>query len=336
MTTIQLPTLKAGLLWCFLGLCSVAQAQAVDEYVSVDSLKVGDTLDYSITLDYNQPYEEIHFPDSTAFGEPFEIRVRKQFKVSATKDSVYYRLQFFGTADTVIPPLPVVVVQNQDSTVFYTNPVPVYFNSVLAEDEPSFRPLKPIFEFAGAWWPYLLGLILLGIALYFLYRYYTQNPGQVEPAEPVPFKPEPFKNPLLELRKTIEKLEQMELAGAADFKEFYIELGDAIRRYFETLYKIPALESTSRELLDMLRKRMIDESLISDTRAVLYEADKVKFAKFTPTIEQADGALQKAHRFLERAREVDGPRLDHLRREYHTKMEAARSRHEAEQAEADS
>lgn len=305
-------------------------AQNIREYSTVDSLKVGDTFDYSITLDREQQYDEVNFPDSTNFGTTFEIRSRKQFKVSSFKDSVAYQLQFFGTADTTLPQLPVYLIQDQDTTVLYTNPIPVGFHSVLAKDEQTFRPLKPIFDFARAWWPYLLGFLLLAAASYYLYQYYLKDKEE-EQEEPPTFTPTPFVNPLKEYRKSIKELENAELNSREDFKEFYIKLGDAIRQYYESLYNLPALESTSRELLTMLQNGSVDKDLVSETRSVLQEADMVKFAKFEPTNEQAERALKKAYHFLERAREIDGPRIDHLRRKHQTRMEAERQRFYEEQ-----
>lgn len=314
---------------------SSVQAQNLKEYTTVDSLQVGDTFDYAITLDRNQDYDEITFPDSSDFGPDFEIRSRKQYKVSAYKDSVHYKLQFFGTADTTIPALTVNLIQQQDTTSLYTNPIPVKFKTVLAKDDQKLRPLKPIFDFAAAWWPYILGFIILMIAGYYLYQYYLKVQEQGKPKESKTFEPVPFVNPLQELQKSIKQLDRMEFASQEDFKKFYIDLGDAIRQYYESLYNIPALESTSRELLDMLRSGNIDENLVADTRAVLQEADMVKFAKFTPTTDQADRALKKAYNFLERARDVDGARVEHLRRKYMNKMEAERQRFNEEQEKAE-
>lgn len=314
---------------------SSVQAQRLKEYTTVDSLHVGDTFDYSITLNRSQDYDEITFPDSSAFGPDFEIRSRKQYKISTYKDSVYYRLQFFGAADTTIPALAVHLIQRQDTTTLYTNPVPVKFKSILAKNDQKLRPLKPIFEFAAAWWPYILGLILLIAAGYYLYQYYLKKKEEEKPKEPKAFEPVPFVNPIKELQKAIKQLDQMEFSNQEDFKKFYIDLGDAIRQYYETLYNIPALESTSRELLNMLHAGAIDENLITDTRAVLQEADMVKFAKFTPTTDQADRALKKAYNFLERARDVDGARVEHLRRKHMNKMEAERQRFNEEQGKAE-
>lgn len=318
---------KFVFLICLYGLFSTtASAQTVREYADIDSLQVGDTFEYSITLNRSQQYDEIGFPDSTNFGDTFEIRSRQQYQVSTYKDSIAYELQFFGTSDTAIAQLPVRLIQQQDTTTLYTNPVVVPFSSVLAEEEQSFRPLKPIYEFAVAWWPYILGFLILLIAAYYFYKYYWSEQEKKEPTEQKEFSPTPFVNPIKELRKAIRSLENKELSSREDFEEFYIELGDAIRRYFEQLHNIPALESTSHEILTMLRNRAIDKSLITDTRIVLQEADMVKFAKFAPTKEQANRALEKAENFLARANEVDGPRVDHLRRKHHAWIEEERER----------
>ena len=315
---------------------SSVQAQQLSEFATIDSLKVGDTFDYIITLERENEYEEINFPDSSHFSSTYEIRQRQQFKVTSFKDSVVYNLQFFGTVDTLIPQLPVQLVQGQDTTVLYTNPVPVNFHSVLSGQDESFRPLKPIFEFARAWWPYILGLIVLLALGYYGYRYYQKKTADEKEKQQRPsFSPTPFVNPLKEYEKTIKELENAELSDQQDFKKFYIDLGDAIRQYYESLYNLPALESTSRELLQMLKNGSVDDNLIDDTRAVLQEADLVKFAKFNPTTDQANRALEKARDFLQRAREIDGPRIEHLRRKHQTKMEAERQRFEKQHEESE-
>lgn len=319
----------AGILFLFssiLGSVNIGSAQTVNEYYHEDSLRAGDNFEFGITLSRTDDYDDIIFPDSSDFGNIFEIRDRQQFKVSTYKDSLVYQLQFFGTSDTLLPALPIFLVQGQDTTTLYTNPVPISFKSLLAENEEELRPFKPIFDFAAAWWPYIIGFLLLLIAAAALYYYYTQK--EPEPStEPEPvFQPTPFRDPLRELQSTLNKLDKRELATEDEFERFYIDLGDAIREYFESLYRIPALESTSGEIMQQLKIRAIDEDLVNDTREVLQEADMVKFAKFTPTTEQAQKALKKGHNFLKRAREVDGPRVDHMRRRHTEKMEAEKKK----------
>ena len=321
MTATKLQKITFLLSLCLLSFFFLdVKAQTVREFTTVDSLKVGDTFDYSITLDRSKQYDKIIFPDSSAFGQSFEIRSRRQFQLSSYKDSLAYQLQFFSTGDTTLPQMPIMLIAGQDTTTLYTNPVPVRFSSVLAEDEQSFRPLKPIFDFAAAWWPYILAALVLMGAAYYLYQYYRNEDEEEKTEERPTYTPAPFVNPIKELQSTIKSLENRELSSREEFKNFYIELGDAIRRYYEDLHSIPALESTSRDL-------------VSDTRSVLQEADMVKFAKFQPTVEQADRALKKANNFLERARDVDGPLVEHLRRRHHTRIENERERFENDQQE---
>ncbi|HKK64898.1 MAG TPA: hypothetical protein VJ905_03470 [Halalkalibaculum sp.] len=308
------------------------QAQNVTEYAKIDSLSVGDRVSYAITLSKDQPYEEVIFPDSSSFGSSFEIRSLQRFQVTEFKDSLVYDLQFFGTEETRIPELPVKLVSSNDTTVLYTNPVPVPFRTVLQSDQETLRPLKPIFDFAAAWWPYIVALLLLGAAAWYLYKLYNEKALEPKPVKKKQaYSPTPFQDPLHRLGNILSQLKGYTFSSEKDFEVFYVNLGDAIREYFEDLYRIPALESTSREILYELSRRSVDSELIEKTKAVLQEADMVKFAKFTPTEEQAEKALKKADAFLERAREVDKPRVEHLRRKHQQKNEEKRKAFEESQ-----
>ena len=317
----------------FLSLVPVSlQAQNVTEYAKIDSLSVGDRFSYTITLSKDRPYEEVIYPDSSSFGSPFEIRSLQRFQVTDFKDSLVYDLQFFGTEETRIPELPVRLVSSNDTTVLYTNPVPVPFRTVLQSDQESLLPLKPIFDFAAAWWPYIAALLLLGAAAWYLYKLYNEKGLEPKPVKKKQvYSPTPFQDPLHRLGNILSQLKGYSFSSEKDFEVFYVNLGDAIREYFEDLYRIPALESTSREILYELSRRSVDSELIDKTKAVLQEADMVKFAKFTPTEEQAEKALEKADDFLERAREVDKPRVDHLRRKHQQENEEKRRAFEESQ-----
>ena len=307
-----------------------SQAQNIEEYAPVDSLRVGDLFTYSITLAKDRDYDAVVYPDSSHFGADLEIRSRQQFRVSDFKDSLIYRLQYFGTEDTRIPELPVRLVSGSDTTTIYTTPVPLFFQTVLQAEEEEFRPLKPIFDFARAWWPYLLALLLLGAAGWYFYRWYRNRPEKPVPKERPSFQPTPFQDPLQQLERSLRQLKSFTFESEEEYKEFYINLGDAIRTYFENLYKIPALESTSREIIRDLERRMVNERLIDQTRKVLREADMVKFAKFRPTPDQARHSLSIAEDFLKEARRNDGPRIEHMRRQHQTRMEEERKHYEEE------
>ncbi len=310
----------------------ILKAQQVQNYVHIDSLRVGDTLTYIITAHENQAYDNILFPDSTDFGKNFIIRSKKHYKPSAGSDSLVYHLQFFGLRDTVIAPVPVAFISGNDTVVRHVLPVPVYFKSEVKDTaKAGFKPLKPIYDFSGSIWPYIILAILLLIIAYLVYRYYRRKKMQ-PPKEPEP-EPEPeiFIDPLYELQESLRRLrEDPDLQNRA-FKPFYSRLGDTLRQYYERVYKVPALEMTTGGLIRRLRFDSLDREMMEHTRSVLTQADMVKFAKLTPTLDRAYEDLATANRFLERARQIDGPQVNREREAFEQRKAEKRRRQLAEQ-----
>ena len=307
-------------------------SQTLQQHISTDTLRAGDLFSFSIILKKDQSYDQVIYPDSSNFTDNFEVRDRKKYRVANFKDSLRYKLQFWGTSNDTLPALPVKLVLNGDTTTLHTQPVIIHFRSVLRKNHSKLRPLKPIYEFAAAWWPYLagfLGFLLIGGLAYYLYERYWNQPEEEEPAPE--FKPEPFLNPLKELENNLEQLKNVPLNSREQFDRFYINLGDAIRLYYEQMYDIPALESTSREIVNELNDRAIDQKLIQQTRIVLQEADMVKFANFTPTKEKAMKTYDKAQEFLSIAKELHGGRVRQMRRQHIAKVEEARKKFEQKQ-----
>lgn len=291
------------------------QAQQLETYIiKNDSIQVGDTLKYNITLNTEQEYEKIVFPDSSDFGENLEIKNRKRYKLSPYKDSVSYTLQFFGTEDAMVPSQQVLLINGQDTTTTSTAQELISFASALDGEE--FKPLKPIFDFAIAYWPYLAGLLLLLLLGYLLYRYLNKKE---EAPEEKPIAPEPtFVHPIHQLEQTIQTLRNDRgITERRDFKTFYSTLGDALRLYIERLHKLPALESTTRELMaDLDDNTNIDGQQYDLLKKILNEADMVKFAKYTPPIDQAYNMLDEADKFAEIARKNDSQKIDALKEEF--------------------
>jgi hypothetical protein len=73
-----------------------------------------------------------------------------------------------------------------------------------------------------------------------------------------------------------------------EIKKYYSELTEIVRAYIEKELKVPALEITTHELIDILsdfnEAKTIHTSreTIKKLNALLREADLVKFAKSTP------------------------------------------------------
>jgi hypothetical protein len=308
-----------NLVFLLLFLLGVEQlsAQSVESRVRADSLKIGDVITYTLIVKRDRDYESIILPDSASFAPDFEIRDRRIFRPTPFADSVVYDLQFFGTQDSFVPNVPVGFVAEGDTTYALAEKAPFFFKSTLAnEEEAQFKPLKPIFEFARAWWPFLLGGVLLALAIWLVIRWYKKYKAAKAAKAPVPVVFERFDNPLLKLEKELRAIRESSALATGQFKEVYSRMGDAIRAYFEHVYRFPALEQTTGEVVRDLRRIVVDVRILDLTNKVLRAADMVKFAKFEPGMEAAYQHLDIAVNLYNVLREVDGPAIQRMQVEF--------------------
>lgn len=161
----------------------------------------------------------------------------------------------------------------------------------------------------GDWWKYLLGILLiLGIGA-FVY-WYTKIRQKKKIEEEV------YKTPIEKATSLLNILEKKELWQHGEVKEYYSELTDIARNYIEEAIEIPAMESTTSELIEglkaaSLKKKMkLSQETIENLFVVLKQADLVKFAKSKPLefeITEDRNKIQKAILTLDEAIPVEVP-----------------------------
>ena len=133
----------------------------------------------------------------------------------------------------------------------------------------------------GNWWIYLLiFIVILGIGA-FVYWYVKKR--QLKKIEE-----EVYKTPIEKATSLLNNLEQKELVQKGEIKEYYSELTDIARNYIEEAIHIPAMESTTSELIQAIRtastkkKMTLTPETVENLERVLRQADLVKFAKSKP------------------------------------------------------
>jgi hypothetical protein len=303
-------------------------AQTVQTNIDTDSISIGDTFRYSLIIQQDQEYQRIEFPDTASFPPSVELIGRQQFKLSEFSDSLIYNLQYFGNKDLSLPEMPVTFYSEEDTIQLKTDPVLLFFKSVVAEGDTTLKPMKPNFTFQRPWWPWILAGSLLAAFLIWWYKF-RKEPEESESKPQIEIQP--FNNPIKELEKNLLSIKrESDIAETKNFKLFYSEIGDAIRTYFEELYKIPALESTSTELLRYLDAYGVDDTMTEKTRVILRKADLVKFAKLTPTLEDAWETFDHAIEFMERAKLADSARISRLKVKYEAQFKPKASEQKKE------
>lgn len=166
----------------------------------------------------------------------------------------------------------------------------------------------------GNWWKYLLAIIILAGIGAFAYWYFKKRQNK-ETEEEV------YKTPIEKATSLLTILEQKELWQNGEIKEYYSELTDIARNYIEEAIEIPAMESTTSELITALRaasvkkKMTLSKETIENLERVLKQADLVKFAKSKPLdfeITEDRNKIQKAILTLDKAIPVDVPEEEDL------------------------
>ncbi len=133
----------------------------------------------------------------------------------------------------------------------------------------------------GDWWKYLLALLMIagvGALIYWYVKKYQKKKAEEEI----------YKTPIEKATTLLNNLEKKELWQHGEVKEYYSELTDIVRNYIEEAIEIPAMESTTSELIEglkiaSLKKKMkLSPETIESLFVVLKQADLVKFAKSKP------------------------------------------------------
>ncbi len=297
-------------------LTDIASAQQVSRSIDRDTIRTGDLFTYQIHISVTEEYDEILYPDSTDFGPDFVIR-NKTVRSDPYGDSLTYTLQYFGIDDQPIPELYAGFIDGADTTFLVIPEQSFIYQGRVDDEESALRPLKPIFPFFRDWWPWILAaVVILSVVCFLLYRFRDRFFPAVRPSEKPEFEPSPFRNPLDTLQEELGRIEDVYPDPHKSYRSFYTELGDVFRAYFEHAYRFPALESTSGEVIEELKRRQCDDEVIRLLATILQEADLVKFAKYWPNESDCQDVMKKSSLLVARIAETDKPIIEALRQRH--------------------
>jgi hypothetical protein len=113
---------------------------------------------------------------------------------------------------------------------------------------------------------------------------------------------------IISLKKTIppdqlildklKELSNQKLWQQGRVKEYQSALSELIRLYIELQFKLPALESTTPEIIKSLSHRNFNAIQIEDLTELLNLADLVKFAKHKPLPDEHEKGMSRAIEFV--------------------------------------
>lgn len=265
----------------------VAFAQnPVEMSVDTTNIRIGEQIEYKITVDKNG---QVIFP-KLELDSLKKVEVVKESKIDTTETKYVkkYLLTSFDSGRYMIPSQKVLINNKKyliDSLFIDVATVKVDTTKQGLFPLKSVKKQPIIFDdYKSYLWITLIILAL--ILLYYLYIF-RKKKQEIPLEERIP----PFELAM----QRLGQLDQKHLWQEGKVKQYYVELTDIVRSYIERELHIPALESTTDELIETITDfskistLKLPKETIKNLQKLLQEADLVKFAKFKPVQEDIEG-----------------------------------------------
>lgn len=144
-------------------------------------------------------------------------------------------------------------------------------------------------------------LVLLALIITVLYLYLRKRGKSFSDL----FKPAPADPPHIVAIAALEKLRDEKLWQSNKYKEYYSGLSDILRTYLMGRFGVNAMEMTTHEIVQSLRKLELEQKDEMSLLAILNDADLVKFAKAEPEASENELAFDRAYYFVENTKPVE-------------------------------
>ena len=295
-------TLATGLL------CVLAAAQAqpmhVDAHVDRTRIALGDPFILTISIEH-PPLDTYALPASLSVAP---LTLRGPVQVSRAKSGNHVRTTFtvpladYRTLEPQIPALSFAVDGPEGPREFTLPAQPLELRSLVAEERaPTVErahhgPKQPVPVVVRSylWAPLSGGLVLAAAGLYAWSRYRKYRAALLAAPAPPPTPEEEAMGRLSALKRRAPW--ERGLGRAAVF-----ELSEIVRDYLGKRLHFPALDLTTDEVVDELKRRRILGLDLPGLRDDFAWQDLVKFAKAEPATEDCVGAIDRAASLVDRA-----------------------------------
>jgi len=288
----------------FIGFVGFSQKNPVSIQVDTTNIRIGEQIQYKITV---ASTGDVMFPklrlDSLGKVEVVEMRDADTIK---NKFEKVYLLTSFDSGQYVIPKQSVLI----NNKSFLTDSLLVSVTTVKVDTtKQKMFPIKSIKrepktfdDYKHLFWWLIPIFVILAVILYFVFR--KKKEKEV---------PKVYVEPIQEALQRLKELDEKELLKQNKIKIYYSELTDIVRTYIERDINIPALESTTDELIETINdfnsssNLGISKETIQQLKEVLKSADLVKFAKSKPIVEEIKGHRNVSERILQSLKPVKEP-----------------------------
>ena len=292
----------AGILVCLWISCISISAQTVIK-ATIDSthILIGQqtNIHLEIAADKSQPLQIPVIPDTLMAGvEVLEISKIDTVDIGNNRIQMKYNylITSFDSALYLLPPFKVIAGAD---TIFSAelalkvSTLPVDTESGQFYDIKDIR--KPPFVLMDYLPTVLMILAIIAITALIAYIIYRL----INKKSLVPFKKEePYVPPHIRAIRRLDAIKIEKLWQAGRMKEYHSEITDTLRKYIEERFGVGAMEMTSGEILDDIKKYSDADTAYDNLKQILILADFVKFAKYKPLPDENELSMMNAYLFV--------------------------------------
>jgi len=223
---------------------------------------------------------------------------------SSASQTFSFVITAYTVGDLEIPAMPVAVVDASGRAhALHAESARVRVAAVTNPDDLTIRDIKPPRSLPVNYRPALPWLLLpAGLVALAAVAWWRLRRRKLAESAPVLLRPED--------EVALEELTALAAGGlleAGDYERFYTRLSFILRRYLALRYSIYALEYTTTEIVSRLGQAWLDHADFDRIRNLLEEADRIKFARQTPTLEERSTALDRVREIIEHTRRHPAP-----------------------------
>lgn len=228
-------------------------------------------------------------PGDTAEIKNGRIQINREVIITSFDSGFYY-----------IPPLKYVL----DKDTFASQPLslkvaPIPVDTVSADNIKAIKDVRsPRFYLwdyiPGYIWKILFVILLVSAIIYWCYN----DENKTKKKEPKKRTVPPYEKAM----QALQALKEEKLWQGGQDKQYYTRLTDILREYLDGRFSINAMEMTSTEILDALRRNSETRVVERHMKEILKVADFVKFAKMRPLADDNEASMRYAMTFVEETR----------------------------------
>lgn len=274
-------------------------AQSISVLASVDSSDylVGDYINYTLEIRAEKNIE-ITTPVIRDSLKKVEV-IRELPSASKEENNIKsttfgYIISYYDSGSVTISPIAVryKLSGDDEEKIALSNPVTFTVHTLQVEQQADIKDVKDPLTIPLDWKFILLIVLIVLIvtaAAYYLYRRYKKKKAEQ------PVKKKIIKIPAhVRALTALNNLESEKLWQKGKVKDYHSNITGIIRGYFEERFNLPALELTTSEQMQQLKRVPSAEYILSITNEFLNNADLVKFAKFIPLPSVNEAMMKQA------------------------------------------